>query len=114
MIAGQKTFARATILRNIRKLSAVIAISAAAISMTACGDMSDSTKDQGKTVICAMGGGMVAQIKTGGAAGKFVAGIVRDNSTGKIRDLAEKVAKGEADEQAVKDLADYVDGLCNK
>lgn len=99
-------------LRNLKKFSAVVAIAASAVSLTACGSMSDSTKDQGKEVICSAGGGLAAQIKTGGAVGKFAAGIVRDNSTGEIKTLAEKVASGQGDVQASQDLANYVDSLC--
>lgn len=114
MIPDQKTPTEAKFLGNIRKLSTIFVISAAAISMTACDSMSDSTKDQGKIAICAAGSELAAQIKTGGAVGKFAAGIVRDNSTGEIRDLAEKVASGQSDETAANDLAEYVDSLCNK
>lgn len=114
MIPDQNSPTRNATLRNIRKLSAVIAISAAAISMTGCESMSDATKDQGKIAICAAGNEIAAQIRTGGAVGKFAAGVVRDNTNGEIRDLAEKVASGQNDEEAAKELAGYVDKLCNK
>lgn len=99
-------------LQNLKKFSAILAIGIAAVSLTSCSGMSDSTKDEGKTAICAAGSGLAAQIKTGGAVGKFAAGIVRDNSTGEIKVLAEKVASGNGDVQASEDLANYVEGLC--
>lgn len=110
-MTDRKSIARSR-LRNLKRLSAVVAIAASAVSMTACGSMSDSTKDQGKEVICAAGGELSAQIKTGGAVGKFAAGIVRDNTTGEIKTLADKVASGQGDVQASQDLANYVDSLC--
>ena len=99
---------------RFRKLTAVLALSITALTLSACGPMSDSTKEQGKTAICAAGGGLVAQIKTGGAVAKFVASVVKDNSTGDIQVLATKIANGEGDEKAAQELGDYVDGLCNK
>jgi hypothetical protein len=101
-----------SIFRSFKKFSAILVIGLAAASMTGCNAMSDSTKDEGKTAICAAGAGLAAQIKTGGAVGKFAAGIVRDNSTGEIKTLAEQVASGQGDVQASQDLANYVDGLC--
>jgi hypothetical protein len=99
---------------RFRKLSAVLALSITALTLAACGPMSDSTKEQGKTAICAAGGGLVAQIKTGGAVTKFVASVVKDNSTGDIQVLATKIANGDSDAKAAQELGDYVDGLCNK
>lgn len=99
-------------LESLKKFSAVLAIGIAAVSLTGCNAMSDATKDEGKTAICAAGSGLAAQIKTGGAVGKFAAGIVRDNSTEDIKILAEKVASGNGDVQASQDLANYVDELC--
>lgn len=111
MTINRKAFTRFSNL-NFRKLSVVLAIGVATVSMTGCGTMSDSTKDEGKVAICAAGNGLAAQIKTGGAVGKFAAGVVRDNSTGDIKALAEKVASGQGDVKASEDLANYVDGLC--
>lgn len=110
-MTDRKPFAQSG-LRSLKKFSAVVAIAVSAATLTSCGVMSDSTQAQGKEAICAAGGGLAAQIKTGGAVGKFAAGIVRDNSTGEIKTLAEKVASGKGDVQASQDLANYVDGLC--
>lgn len=82
------------------------------LSLTSCSSMSDETKSQGKDVICAAGGGLSAQIRTSGAVSKFVASIVKDNSTGDIQVLAEKIANGQGDQKAADDLANYVDSLC--
>lgn len=82
------------------------------IVMTGCSSVSDETKSQGKDVICAAGGGLAAQIRTGGAVTKFAAAIVRDNSTGDIQKLAEKIASGQGDEKAADELAIYVENLC--
>jgi hypothetical protein len=113
MMTDRKSSTRSR-LRNLKKFSAVVALTVSVVGLTACGSMSDSTQAQGKEAICAAGGGLAAQIKTGGAVGKFAAGIVRDNSTGEIKTLAEKVASGQGDVQASQDLANYVDGLCKK
>ena len=99
-------------LHSLKQFSAIVALAASAVTLAACGSMSDSTQAQGKDAICAAGGGLAAQIKTGGAVGKFAAGIVRDNSTGEIKALAESVASGQGDVQASQDLANYVDSLC--
>lgn len=107
-----RKFSTRSRLQNLKKFSTVVAIVASAATLTACGAMSDSTQAQGKDAICAAGGGLAAQIKTGGAVGKFAAGIVRDNSTGEIKTLAESVASGQGDVQASQDLANYVDSLC--
>lgn len=113
MIPDPKSSTRVRDLRNLQKLSAVIALSVSTITMSGCSIMSDSTKDQGKVAICAAGDELVAQIKTGGAVGKFAAGVVRDNSTGDVKILAEKVASGQGDVQATEELGNYVETLCN-
>lgn len=103
--------------RNSRFSKATIAGVSIALAFTVSGcesfTVSDSSKDQGKTVICAAGGGLVSQIRTGGATTKFIAGIVKDNSTGDIQKLAESISSGNGDEEAANKLADYVDSMCN-
>lgn len=90
---------------------ALLAIS----SLAGCGSftMSDSSKAQGKAAICAAGGGLVSQIRTGGATTKFVAGVIKDNSEGEIQKLATDIVNGNSDQEAANRLADYVDSQCN-
>jgi hypothetical protein len=114
MLPDRKSPARVNLI-SLKKFSAVVVLTATAVvGLTACGSMSDSTKDQGKTVICAAGSGIAAQIKTGGAVGKFAAGVVRDNSKGEIKALAERAASGQGDVQASQELGNHVENLCKK
>lgn len=100
--------------RTSMSVTAALSLTAALL-LSGCGSFSfsDESKEQGKTAICAAGGGLVSQIRTGGATTKFIAGIVKDNSTGDIQKIAESISNGSGDEEAASKLADYVDGLCN-
>lgn len=96
----------------VRKTSGIIlALALSALSLSGC-NMSDSTKDQGKDAICIAAGGLVNQIRSNDSTARFVAGIVKDNSSGKTKELAEKVIANEGGKEASNDLANYVEKLC--
>lgn len=100
------------IVKNFRKFSALVcSLTLASVALTGC-NMSDDTKDAGKTAICAVGKGSIATIRTNDSAAKFIANLVKDNSEGDIKKIAEKVAKGTATAEATNELADYVENLC--
>lgn len=101
--------------RSKRHVLVTVAAMMIASTLTGCGSftVSDSSKEQGKSAICAAGGGLVSQIRTGGATTKFVAGVIKDNSEGEIQKLATEIVNGNGDQQAANKLADYVDSQCN-
>lgn len=96
-------------LKKILVVSSIVSLSI--VSLTGC-NMSDDTKDAGKTAICAVGKGTIATIRTNDSAAKFIANLVKDNAEGDIKKIAEKVAKGNATAEATDELADYVENLC--
>lgn len=99
--------------KSFSKVATVLGLSLMLTIPVAGCSVSDSTKESGKTMICAAGGSVVSQIRTGGAMAKFVAGVVRDNSEGETKQLAESVANGSGDTVAANKLADYVEDLCS-
>ena len=84
-----------------------------AVSMAGCGTFSDETEQKGKDAICASADASAKSLRAGGAGAKAVASAIYDVADdGKVKKAAKSVRDGNADEETIDVLVNWVHKAC--
>lgn len=94
---------------------AIVALSllTAGTCLTGCGQVSAETKQKAQQALCVSAEASIQSLRAGGAGAKAVAGLVKDVAEDKqVQDAARAVSEGNADEQTVSLLTQWLTKVC--
>lgn len=95
-----------------RAAAAAAAVLAMSVTLGGC-SMTPETQKQIGTAACAATEAQIASLRAGGAAGRALAGIIRDTTEDeRVREVATLVASSKGDKEDMAFLADLVEKRC--
>lgn len=98
----------------MRKILALLVIVAIAyVAVTGSLRVSDDTLTKTDAFVCGVAESTRTALNTGGEAARAAAGLIRDNTDGTVRELAQRVVDLPDSGPARQQLQEWVDSACN-
>lgn len=97
----------------MRKLLALLILAAVVyVAFVGQAKVSDDTRSSADAFVCGVANSTRSALDTGGEAARAAAGLIRDNTQGTVRELAQRVVDAPDSAVARKQLQDWVDSAC--